>query len=158
MFLFYLHSKFITMALKIFRAVWFLSVLALFANLLYGYAGWPEELLIQDDSTAQVTIGKEVFFYILVIAIAVVNVMVYVIGKVYASNFDLRAWSHGLVITINIFFIIAISMVGLYNSFEKFDYQRIEFIIYGSVVLIILWSLAWPFYILFRKFFLKQAV
>lgn len=146
------------MALKIFRAVWFLSVLAVLARLLFGYAGWQEELIIQEQAGEQTIVGKEFLFYLLVVLIAIVNVVVFVFGKMFQRQEDLRCWIHALVTSINVFFIVGISLVGLYNSFEKYDYTQINFIIYGSVALVILVAVAWPVYVLYQKFFIKQAV
>jgi hypothetical protein len=146
------------MALKIFRAMWFLSVMVLFMTLLYGYAGWQETMIIQDNASGQIAINRDVLFYGLVGTLALINVLVYLIARLYASEEDFRAWFHGLIITINIFFIIAMNLVGLYNSSESFDYSRIGFIIYGSIGLVILWALMWPVYIIYRKIFIKQAV
>jgi hypothetical protein len=146
------------MALKLFRGVWFLSVLVVFASLLYTYAGLPEQVVVQEETNGQITMGRDPFFYIMVAVIVLVNIMVYVIGKMFERDQDFRAWFHGLIITINIFFVIAMSHLGLYNSAESFDYSRIGFIIYGSVGLIILWAASWPVYQLYRKIFVKQAV
>src|SRR4051812_2903329 len=52
-------SNLIKMVLKIFKAVWFLSVLAVLANLLYVYAGLPEQVLIQDESTGRLLVNRE---------------------------------------------------------------------------------------------------
>jgi uncharacterized membrane protein YkvI len=146
------------MPLKIFRAIWFVSVLALFATLLYGYAGWQENMIIQDEASGQISMGRDILFYTLLGIFLLVNVLVYLIAKMFAREEHFRAWFHGLVITINIFFIIAMSLIGLYNSFENFDYSRIGFMIYGSIGLIITWALCWPLYLLYRKFFIKQPV
>jgi uncharacterized membrane protein len=146
------------MALKLFRAMWFLSVLTLFAALLYGYAGWQEQMIIQEQASGQVAIHRDVLFYILVGAFTIINVLVYLMAKVYKNDEDFRAWFHGLLITINIFFIIAMSLIGLYNSMEKYDYSRLESIIYGSIGLVIVWALTWPGYLVYRKIFIKQAV
>ena len=146
------------MALKIFRAIWFLSVLAVFARLLFGYAGWQDELVIQERAGEQLLINKEILFYVLTIVIVLINVVVYIFGKLFKQQEQLRSWIHILITSINLFFIVAISLVGVYNSYEKFDYQRIDFIIYGSVGLIVLVALAWPVYAFFQKFFIKQAV
>ena len=134
------------MALKIFRAIWFLSVLAVFARLLFGYAGWQDELVIQERAGEQLLINKEILFYVLTIVIVLINVVVYIFGKLFKQQEQLRSWIHILITSINLFFIVAISLVGVYNSYEKFDYQRIDFIIYGSVGLIVLVALAWPVY------------
>jgi hypothetical protein len=146
------------MALKLFRGVWFLSVLVVFAALMYTYAGLPEHVVVQEEANGQITMGRDPLFYFVVAAIVVVNVMVYLIRKMYLADLDFRAWFHGLVITINIFFVIALAHLGLYNSTEYFDYSRIGFIIYGSVVLIVLWAASWPVYQLYRKIFIKQVV
>jgi hypothetical protein len=146
------------MALKLFRGVWFLSVLVVFASLMYTYARLPDQVVVQEEASGQITMGRDPLFYFVVAAIVVVNVMVYLIRKMYLADLDFRAWFHGLVITINIFFVIALAHLGLYNSTEYFDYSRIGFIIYGSVVLIVLWAVSWPVYQLYRKIFVKQVV
>ena len=146
------------MALKIFRAVWFLSVLSVLANLLYIYATLPEQVIIQEDGATQVSVGREVMFYTVVIVLALVNVLVYVIGKFFPRDEEFRAWFHGLIMTINIFFIVGISLVGLYNSAEKFDYSRIGFVIYGSLGLILIWAVSWPIYRTMRRLSVKQSV
>jgi hypothetical protein len=146
------------MLLKLIRAVWFLSVLALFATLLYGYAGWREVMVIQEESRGQISIDREVLFYVMMGIFITVNVLVYLVKSMFAGLENFRAWFHGLLITINIFFIISLNLIGLYNSAEKFDYNRIGFIIYGSIWLIVFWAAAWPVYALYQKFFIKQPV
>ena len=146
------------MVLKIFKAIWFLSVLALFARLLFAYAGWQDELVIQEDAGERLLIGKEALFYALTITIVLINVVVYIFGRLFMNQEQLRTWIHLLITSINIFFIVAISLIGVYNSYEKFDYQSINFIVYGSIGLIVLVALAWPVYTFFQKFFIKQAV
>ena len=146
------------MALKLFRGLWFLSVLIVFIDLLYVYASLPEEVTIQDESNGLILMNREVLFYVLLAAIIVVNVLVYLIGKMFPREENFRAWFHGLIVTINVFFVVAFSHLALYNSAEEFDYSQIGFIIYGSIGLIILWALSWPVYVLLDKFFLKHSV
>ena len=145
------------MALKIFRGVWFLSMLAVLANLMYVYAGLPEEISLATD-TDTFTIGKEPFFYTALIMIAIANALVYLFSKKLMPREDFRAWLHGFVVTLNIFFIIGLSFIGLYNSSERFDFSRIGFIIYSSVGLVVLWVISWPFYLIGKKFGAKQVV
>ena len=146
------------MALKIFRAVWFLSVLSVLANLLYIYATLPGQVIIQEDGATQISVDREIMFYSVVIVLALVNVLVYVISKFFPRDEDFRAWFHGLILTINIFFIVGISLVGLYNSTEKFDYSRIGFVVYGSLGLILVWAVSWPIYRVVRGLSVKQSV
>jgi hypothetical protein len=146
------------MVLKLLKAMWFLSMLATLGALLYVYASLPQEVLVQDDTDARVAISNEVFFYLAMIFIALSNAMVYVMAKVFKTNEDLRSWFYGLVVALNIFFIIGMNFISLYNSEEKFDYDRIAVIIYGSIGLIVLWAAAWPVYAIFKRSNLKLLI
>ena len=126
--------------------------------LLFVYASLPQEVLVQDDTEARVAISNELFFYLAMLLIAVSNALVFVMAKVFKTNEELRAWFFGLIITLNIFFIIGMNFISLYNSEEKYDYDRIAVIIYGSLALIILWAAAWPVYVIFKRSSLKSLI
>ena len=144
------------MVLKLLKAIWFLSMLVTLGALLFVYASLPQEVLVQDDTEARVAISNELFFYLAMLLIAVSNALVFVMAKVFKTNEELRAWFFGLIITLNIFFIIGMNFISLYNSEEKYDYDRIAVIIYGSLALIILWAAAWPVYVIFKRSSLKS--
>lgn len=146
------------MILKIFKAAWFLSMLVVLANLLYVYASLPEQVVLAGEGAEPYNIGREQFFYTAMTVIALANVIVYLFSKKLIPREDFRTWLHGLVITLNIFFIIGMSFTSLYNSAERFDFSRIGFIIYSSVGLVVLWALAWPVYLVVNKIMSKQAV
>jgi hypothetical protein len=139
------------MALKISKGVWFLSMIGALTALLFAYAGLPQDVMVQDDEGARVYVSNEVFFYLVMVLIATTNVLVYIISKVFKDSEDLRTWFNGLVTTLNVFFIISVNFISLYNSSEKFDFERIAFIIYGSLGLIILWAAAWPVFAVFKR-------
>ena len=146
------------MALKLIKGVWFLSMLVALVALLYVYAGLPQEVIVQDEGGERVAISNEAFFYIVMFLMAIANAMVYAMAKVFKNNEDLRTWFYGLVTTLNIFFVIGMNMVSLYNSNEKYDFARIDFIIYGSVALIIVWAISWPIYSLFKRLISKPSI
>lgn len=141
-----------------FKAMWFLSVLVVLANLLYVYASLPETVIIREEGAARVSVSRELLFYILMTAILIVNVMVYLFRKMVLEAENLRAWFHGQVITINIFFIIAMQALNVFNNQEIFDHSRVQFFLSGSLGLILLWAILWPLYLLYQKFFFKQAI
>lgn len=145
------------MTLKLFRAMWFLSVLVVLANLLYVYASLPEVVTVQEDG-GNVSVNREWLFYILMVSIVIINVLVYFFKLMYEDAETLRSWFHGLIITINIFLIIAMQALNVYNSTEMFDHSRVSFFLFGSLGLIILWAAFWPVYLVVQKFVLKQAV
>lgn len=146
------------MMLKVFKSIWFLSLLAVLAVLLYVYASLPEQVMIQEEATGIVYLSREAFFYAVTGLVALVNVLVYIIAKMFRKQETFRAWFHGLIVTLNIFFIIGLSFINVFNSNERFDYGRIGFVIYGSVALIIAWAAAWPFYSLYRKISTKPTI
>ena len=144
------------MTLKLFRALWFLSVLIVLANLLYIYASLPEVVTIQENE--QITISREWLFYVLMLAIVIINALVYLIKMMIPDGENLRSWFHGLLVTINLFMIVAMQALNIYNSAENYDHNRVGVFLSGSLVLILLWAALWPLYLVVQKFFLKQAV
>jgi len=144
------------MTLKLFRAVWFLSVLVVLANLLYVYASLPELVTIQENGP--VSISREWLFYILMAAIILINVLVYFFKMIYPDAENLRSWFHGQVITINIFLVISMQALNVYNSTEIFSHNIVAYYITGSLGLIIVWAAFWPLYLIFQKFVFKEAV
>jgi hypothetical protein len=144
------------MALKLFRAMWFLSVLVVLANLLYVYASLPEQVVVQEHE--RVAINREWLFYMVMVSIVFVNIMVYLFKLMFQDGEDIRSWFHGLVITINIFLIISMQAVNVYNSAEIFNHSLVGLYLAGSLGLVLLWAVSWPVYLLLQKFFLKEAV
>lgn len=146
------------MALKLLKAVWFLSMVAALGTLLYVYASLPQDVIVQDEENSNVSVSNEVFFYVAMVLIAIMNVTVYIIAKVFKRQEDLRTWFYGLITTLNIFFIIGLNFIALYNSSERFDYDRIAFIIYGSLGLILIWAVSWPVYLVFKRINSKPVI
>lgn len=146
------------MVLRIFKAFWFLSMLTTLGVLLLNYASLPQDVAVQENGVSQVSIDKEAFFYLCMGLLAFINVLVFIVNKLYPKHTDFRTWFYGLVMVFNIFFIISISLINVYNSNEKFNYNSIAFAIYGSVGLLVLWTLAWPMYVIYLKFFPKQSI
>lgn len=144
------------MILKVFKAVWFLSLLGVLGNLMYVYAGLPEQVSVAEEGGATTYVmNKEALFYSALGFILILNLLVYLFSKSITPSESFRTWIHGLVITLNIFFVVGFSFIGLYNSAEHFDYIRIGPIIYGSVILVAAWAIAWPVYAIGRRIFAK---
>lgn len=144
------------MILKVFKAVWFLSLLGVLGNLMYVYAGLPEQVSVAEEGGATTYVmNKEALFYSALGFILILNLLVYLFSKSITPSESFRTWIHGLVITLNIFFVVGFSFIGLYNSAEHFDYIRIGPIIYGSVILVAVWAIAWPLYSMGRRIFSK---
>jgi hypothetical protein len=146
------------MTVKVFKAIWFLSLLIFLGVFMYNYAGLPEVVNLVDSVDSPLSLSRESLFYSVLAVAAILNVFVFVISKLYSAQPDFRAWFYGLITAINIFLIIGVNFVTLYNSAEKFDYPRIGNIIFGSLILVILWTVSWPIYTIIKKISSKQAV
>lgn len=139
------------MVVKIFKATWFFSCLITFAVFLYVYASLQETVVLQEGPTG-VSIHRETFFYSGLILLAFINLLVFVVAKLYSETHnDFKSWFYGLIITINFFFVIGLSFINLINSGEKFQYNQLGVIIYGSVGLLIVWIVAWPIYLIYKS-------
>jgi hypothetical protein len=132
--------------------------MGLLATLLFVYAALPEDVIVMQQGTEFLYAGRETFFYVSLVVVTLINAMVFMISALFRSDEGLRAWFNGLVVVLNIFFIIAFFLLNAINSNEKFDFERIGFMIYGSVALIAVWAISWPIYLLVRKFSGKASV
>lgn len=146
------------MAFKIFKVIWFFSTLALIADFMYVYASLPDPVIVY-ESTRAISATKEILFYVALAIIALANASVFAVTRIFPEkDNEFKAWFYGLIVCANLFFVVGLSFISLYNSTEKFDYQRIGFIIYGSIVLLLLWTIAWPIYRAIQRFFNQPAV
>jgi hypothetical protein len=141
------------MVLKIFKGVWFFSLLGLLITFFYVYAGLPETVNLGEEG---VSISRNGLFYLSIILMALVNVMVFMarnlIGK---QNEGFTTWFYGLIISINIFFIASLGLLNVFNSGDRYDYSRMAPTIYGSLILICVWIIGWPVYLLSQKILAK---
>lgn len=139
------------MAVKIFRSVWFLSVLVMLAVLLYHYAGWPEEVVIGQAEVNFVVLSRETFFYSMLAIIGFINTSVFITKHYAARAPEFLAWYYGFISIVNFFLVIGLSFIGLFNSNENFRFGEIGFIIYGSLFLIGAWLLGGVLYWILRR-------
>jgi hypothetical protein len=146
------------MALKILKVIWVFSLLGTMASFMYVYAGLPENVVVNENPQT-ITLSKEAVFYIALAVIAVANALVFAVSRIFSKKEeDFKAWFHGLIACANLFFVIGLSFISLYNSNEKYDFARLGVIIYGSVGLLLVWATSWPVYSLVQKFLRKQPV
>lgn len=146
------------MALKILKVIWVFSLLGTIAAFMYVYAGLPENVIVNENPET-ISLSREIFFYIVLSVMAVANALVFVVTRIFPEKeSDFKAWFYGLIAFANLFFVIGLSFISLYNSNEKYDFGRLGTIIYGSIGLLLVWATSWPVYSLVQKFFRKQAV
>lgn len=144
------------MALKILKVIWVFSLLGTMASFMYVYAGLPENVVVNENPQT-LALSKEAFFYVALAVIALANALVFGVSRIFSDKeMGFKAWFYGLIACANLFFVIGLSFISLYNSNEKYDFARLGTIIYGSVVLMLLWAISWPVYRLVQKVLVKQ--
>lgn len=146
------------MIAKIFKGVWLFSALAVMADFLYTYASLPESVVLLEGSALS-TISRDILFYSTLIILGVANTAAFVISR---SSFQreeaFKVWFQGVIIFLNLYLLVSLQFISLINSNEKFAYESIGSIIYGTVVILILWTISWPFYGFLHKLLSKQPV
>jgi hypothetical protein len=146
------------MALKISRGVWLVSILGVLAALLTVYASMPEEVMLLQEGVSYISTTKEILFYVALGMITVANALVFIVSFLYKPHENFRAWFNGLIVIVNIFFVITLFFLNVTNSTERFNYSNIGFLLYGSVALTALWILVLPLGFMIRKFLLKETI
>lgn len=146
------------MVLKIFKAVWFLSLMGFMVIFMYIYASLPEKVVIQEGLEA-VSVSRNMLFYLTLGIVTIINVLVFMISKLYGTrNEPFSIWFYGQIIVLNFFLITVLGYFNVLNSGERFEYERLGVVIYGSIVLIVIWAIGWPVYSLTHKNINKEIV
>ncbi|HRI79917.1 MAG TPA: hypothetical protein PLR06_10320 [Cyclobacteriaceae bacterium] len=146
------------MIVKLFKGVWFLSLVATLAVLLYVYAGLPEEVEVM-GGTNTMTLSRDGLFYATLALLTVFNALTLTFSRLYREKNELfTGWLFGQVACLHLFMIVALQFFNLYNSQENFDYGRLGVIIYTSIGLVVIWFFLWPMYLLYTRFFSKPAI
>lgn len=141
-----LWGDFCIMVFRVFKVIWFFSLLATTTVLFYVYASLPEIVSLMEGA-GSASISREHFFYIALAVLAAFNMLVFVLRRLYSIGeeaWNVVAWFYGLVIFLNLFLLVSLSFASLINSGERFDYPRIGVIIYGSITLLAVWGVSWP--------------
>jgi len=146
------------MGLKIFKVIWFFSLVTILGVFMYVYASLPEAVTVSGGSKF-ISLTKESLFYIVLAILALTNASVFAVSRILPErDHDLKAWFYGLIACANLFFVVGLCFIALLNSSEKFDYPRIGGIIYGSLILLIGWAIAWPVYRIAQRIIGKEVV
>lgn len=143
------------MILKIFKGIWFFSLLALFGLFFYMYAGLPE-VVIFSESEGSLSVSRNGFFYASITLFAIINVLVFVVNYLL-SNGDQRfsSWFYGLIVTFNFFFLASLGFIHVFNGGDRYDYGKMGPVMYGSLILLCVWMISWPVYLFYKKIITK---
>ncbi|MCU0369080.1 MAG: hypothetical protein MUF39_09650 [Cyclobacteriaceae bacterium] len=139
------------MILKIFKGVWFFSLLGLLAVFFYVYASLPETVFFSEERETY-AVSRDTFFYFFILTMALVNVLVFFIDKLFTRPVPgFHAWFYGLVISLNAFFFSTLLLTYVLNGGDRYDFTRMGPAVFGSMILILLWLIGGSFYFILKK-------
>jgi len=139
------------MILKILKGVWFFSLLLLFGVFFYIYAALPETIIFSQEEGSFST-SRNVFFYSSILLFAFINVLVFVVARVLSSGDQgFSSWFYGLVVTFNFFFFTTLGFLHVLNGGDRYDFSQMGPAVYGSLILICVWMIAWPMILIYKK-------
>jgi hypothetical protein len=138
------------MIIKGFKIVWFVSLLTMVGVFIYCYASWPQIVNFSEEEGA-LAIDKGILFYSCLGLAGIFNALVFIITRMKFSM-PFATWYYGLVISFHVFFVSMFIFITIFNSLEKYDYSKVGPILYGSMIVLLLWIMAWPVYYLFAQF------
>jgi hypothetical protein len=140
------------MVLKIFKGVWFFSLLGLLVVFFYVYAGLPQDVALWQEGS-NISVSRNALFYISLLLMAVINVMVFMVrGIIGQKDERFITWFYGLIISVNLFMIASLGLLNVCNGGDRYNYNSMAPVIYGSLILICFWIVSWPVYLLSQKF------
>jgi hypothetical protein len=155
--LFFLFApKFNNMIVKIFKLIWLISLLVMLGVFVYCYASWPQMVSLSETEESQ-SVDKSVLFYVCLGLAGAFNAMVFVVTRFQFSH-AFVCWFYGLVISFHVFFVSGFIFITIFNSNEKYDYSMVGPMVYGGIVLLLIWSASWPIYLLANKFIPQRYV
>lgn len=139
---------------RLIKYLWFLTVLALLASLLWIYASLPNEVgvLANEFGEADEFLEKNQFFYVFFGFFALINIILFGLHNMIINHTDrfshqinpsrrslqlsLSQWMLAFASSLNIFFILALIYLAAFNSAEVSNLQAFQVLVYVGPVLV----------------------
>ncbi|MGK7396872.1 MAG: hypothetical protein ACNS62_20010 [Candidatus Cyclobacteriaceae bacterium M3_2C_046] len=150
---------------KIFKFIWFISLLLFLASFLWVYAYLPGEAQIWagEDTSRDITISKDMFFYGGLLIFMIINVIFYLFSGVWSKNvarnvsqpefrdfkINILNWLISFNVVINFFLIISIILIGSINQSQP--NPAISILMYVGPAFIIIWLISLAVIMIKRK-------
>jgi hypothetical protein len=141
------------MIAKVFKVIWFVSLLVMMGVLLYCYASWPEWVKLSDVDS-DFSLDKGWLFYSTLGLLVLFNIFAFIFPRLGSAD-SFMAWFFGVLTCLHIFLVSGLIFITVFNSSERYDFARLGPMLYTSIALLASWIIAWPIYQLLTKFSAK---
>jgi len=124
--------------------------------LVYAFLGEKCGIIFTESGEALFLITKNEFFYYFLFSFFLFHVIIYLYKKSSVTkNKDnskpIFIWLQGMVLAINIFFILMTVFIGFANNAIDYTFESIKFIGYAGPAFIMIWLIAFPVFLLKKK-------
>lgn len=143
-----------------------LTIILFLGVLLFVYAYLPEQVGVSADEydKPNAFIGRELFFYSFLVVFSLVNLIFVLAGKLLGSlavgeksffaskgfKDRMTTWLIGLGVVINIFIIITVAFLGLFNNADYYHISQFSMLAYLGQAIIFIWIVLF-FYLLIKR-------
>lgn len=141
--------------LKFFTLV---SIILFLVALLFVYAFLPDPLglIFNEDGLPIQEMPKNTFFYSTLFLFVIIQIILILfkngrLFKIKLKREYLISWFQGFHLSINLFIILMLTFIGLANNAVDYSYSSIQFINYLAPLLVLVWILMLPIFLLVRK-------
>jgi len=151
---------------KAIKFCYLVSVPLFLVTLSYYYALLPGTVGVYFDASGLVSYSvlKGVFFYACIGVFVLTNGIIFLYRRMIKAHVNLDHidfsqmnrveinyhWFNGFSLMLNVFYILSILFIGLYNSREKFDINNYAALVYIGPIIIVSWIL-WFIYLQITK-------
>lgn len=146
------------MLYRVLKSFTTLSIILFVPVLLLAYAFLGEEcgILFTGTGESVFTLAKNEFFYAFLFSFFLFQVIIYLYQNSTAykkkdKNAFFAIWFQGMALAVNLFFILMIIFIGFANNAVDYTFGSITFIGYAGPVILMIWLIASPVFLLKKK-------
>ena len=134
------------------------SIIVFLVALLIVYAFLPDPIgiLFNENGLAIYEMSKDTFFYsvLFLFVISQIILILFKRGVMFKTKLkfsNIITWFLGFHLSINLFIILMLAFIGLANNAVDYTFSSIQFISYLAPLLVIVWLVMLPVFLLLKK-------
>lgn len=134
------------------------SIVFFLVALLFVYAFLPDPLGILFDKNGSTVkeISKETFFYSTLFMFVIIQIILILFKKGSGMKLKMQrayliTWFQGFHLSINLFILLILIFIGFANNAVDYSYGSIQFLVYLAPLVVILWLLMLPVFMILKK-------
>ena len=135
-----------------------ISIVIFLLALLLVYAFLPDPLGILFDKNGSTVyeISKGIFFYTTLFIFVIIQIIFILFKRVSGKKLNIQGlylytWFQGFHLAVNLFIILMLLFIGFANNAVDYSYGSIQFLVYLGPLIVILWLVMLPVFMILKK-------